>query len=59
MSNTKNICSNRGRLRNLKLAEHLAEDGHAVRIFGFKNIEISAKMLEAVNLEETIEGSDL
>jgi len=48
-----------GDLRNLKLAEHLAEDGRNVRIFGFKNIDISPKVINVVSLEEAINGSDV
>jgi len=48
-----------GDLRNLKLAEHLAEDGHKVKLFGFKNIEISPKVTDEVSLEEAMKDSDV
>lgn len=56
---TKTFAVIGGDLRNLKLAEHLAEDGHSVRIFGFKNIDISLKVIHSVSLEEAIIGSDV
>jgi len=56
---TKTFAVIGGDLRNLKLAEHLAEDGHSVKIFGFKNIEISPKVTDATSLEEAIKDSDV
>lgn len=59
MNNVKTFAVIGGDLRNLKLAEHLAKDGHNVRIFGFKNIEIHDGVYDAVSLEEAIEGSNV
>lgn len=59
MSNAKTFAIIGGDLRNLKLAEHLAEDGHNVRIFGFKNVDISEKVKDTVSLEEAIQDSDI
>jgi len=59
MNNIKTFAVIGGDLRNLKLAEHLAEDGYNVKIFGFKNIDINPKVINAVSLEEAIIGSNV
>ncbi|MGE4282204.1 MAG: dipicolinate synthase subunit DpsA [Clostridia bacterium] len=48
-----------GDLRQVKMANTLAQDGYKVKIFGFNNIEWHTDIIEANSIQEAVEGVDV
>lgn len=48
-----------GDLRNIKLAEFLIKDEYHVKVYGFKDIEISIPEIAVETLKEAVEGTDV
>ncbi|WHH58988.1 dipicolinate synthase subunit DpsA [Petroclostridium sp. X23] len=59
MKNKKSFSVIGGDLRQVKMANGLAQDGYDVKAFGFNNIEFHPSIIQVNSIQEAIDGADV